>query len=353
MSQIGPDCDVVVTSRVRLARNISGFPFLPRASNPVRQEILRVVRRAVDRCPRQVGANEGSEGGGGLRWIDLPSANSRDRILLSERHLVSRQFANAEGPRALALSTDEQSSVMVNEEDHLRIQSLCAGTRLPDAFESAFKLEHSLAETMSFSFHPRWGYLTACPTNVGSGIRMSAMLHLPGIVIMKQVDQVKRAARDLHVAVRGYYGEGSESIGDFFQFSNQNTLGSPEKQLLEEFHSVVLPRLIGYERDARVAAVARHHTRIMDIVHHALGNLISRYHQKADDATKDLSRVRFGVVMGLLPIDLSLVQRLLLQVQPAHLSIIDPRALEGDLMEREVRASLLRQAFAPPETEKG
>lgn len=244
MSQVGPDSDVVVTSRVRLARNISGFPFISRASNPVRQEIMRVVRRAVDQSCNGTGANQE------LRWIELQSAPSRDRILLSERHLVSRHFANSDGPRALALSTDEHSSIMVNEEDHLRIQFLCAGSRLSDAFKAAFALENALANTTNFSFHPRWGYLTACPTNVGCGIRMSAMLHLPGAQIMKETDRIKRAAKELHLAVRGYYGEGSESIGDFFQFSNQTTLGATEDALLEEFNGVVLPRLIGYEREA-------------------------------------------------------------------------------------------------------
>ena len=130
MSQVGPDSDVVVTSRVRLARNISGFPFISRASNPVRQEIMRVVRRAVDQSCNE--KNSSPE----MRWIELQSAPSRDRILLSERHLVSRHFANSDGPRALALSKDEHSSIMVNEEDHLRIQFLCAGSRLSDAFKS-------------------------------------------------------------------------------------------------------------------------------------------------------------------------------------------------------------------------
>ncbi len=340
ISQIGPDSDVVVTSRVRLARNISGFPFVSRASNPIRLEIMRVVRHAVDHASKRTSADQE------LRWIELQSAQSRDRILLSERHLVSRHFANSDWPRALALSNDEHSSIMVNEEDHLRIQFLCAGSRLADAFTAAFRLENALAESTNFSFHPRWGYLTACPTNVGCGIRMSAMLHLPGVQIMKEVDRIKRAAKELHLAVRGYYGEGSESIGDFFQFSNQITLGSTEDALLEEFNGVVLPRLVGYEREARTAALARHRSRIEDVVFRAHANLSAARLLTADAATKDLSRVRFGVVMGLLPVDLATIQRLLLQVQPAHLSVIDPRALEGDEIEREVRATFMRQALA-------
>lgn len=340
ISQIGPDSDVVITSRVRIARNISGFPFICRASNPVLQEILRVVRRAVDQSPHATASEQG------LRWIDLQSTSSRERTLLCERHLVSRNFATSDKPRALAVSTDENSSVMVNEEDHLRIQFLCAGSRLIDAFQSAFKLEQALALALNFSFHQRWGYLTACPTNVGCGIRISAMLHLPGIQIMKETDRIKRAARDLHLAVRGYYGEGSESTGDFFQFSNQNTLGSTEESLLSEFNDVVLPRLIGYERDARTAALARHRTKIEDLVFRAQAALGAARLLSAEAATKDLSRLRFGVIMGLVKTDLAVVQRLLLQVQPAHLSVINPIALEGDDIEREVRATFVRETLA-------
>ena len=150
-------------------------------------------------------------------------------------------------------------------------------------------------------------------------------------------------AKELHLAVRGYYGEGSESIGDFFQFSNQTTLGATEDALLEEFNGIVLPRLIGYEREARTAALARYRSRIEDIVFRSHANLSAARLLTADAATKDLSRMRFGVVMGLLPIELTTIQRLLLQVQPAHLSLIDPRSLDSEEADREVRATYVRQ----------
>ncbi|MSR44024.1 MAG: ATP--guanido phosphotransferase [Phycisphaerales bacterium] len=340
LSQIGPDSDVIVTSRVRLARNISGFPFISRASNAVRLEIMRVVRRAVEQ------PSLSNESDRGLRWIELQSAPSRDRILLAERHLVSRHFANNDAPRALALSRDEHASVMVNEEDHLRIQFLCAGSRLPDAFAAAVALESSLAETTNFAFHPRWGYLTACPTNVGCGIRLSAMLHLPGVQIAGEVGRIKRAARDLHLAVRGYYGEGSESSGDFFQFSNQTTLGASEEDLLGEFHGNVLPKLMSYERDARAAAMEKQRNRIEDLVFRAQASLTAARLLTAASATRNLSRMRLGIVLGLLPMDLARLQRLLLQVQPAHLSVIDPRAAEGGDAELEARAQFVRTTLA-------
>ncbi|MSQ90434.1 MAG: ATP--guanido phosphotransferase [Phycisphaerales bacterium] len=346
LSQIGPDSDVVVTSRVRIARNISGFPFICRASNAVRLEIMRVVKRAVDRPALSSPSDRG------LQWIDLQAVPSRERVLLAERHLVSRHFANSEGPRALALSHDEHASVMVNEEDHLRIQYLCAGSRLPDAFAAAFALECGLAETTQFAFHSRWGYLTACPTNVGSGIRLSAMLHLPAVQIMGEVERIKRAARELHLAVRGYYGEGSESAGDFFQFSNQQTLGSSEDALLADFHGNVLPRLISYERDARAAALERHRNRLEDLVFRARANLSAARLLTAATATRDLSRMRLGAVLGMLPINLARLQRLLLQVQPAHLSMVDPRAADGEEVEREVRATFVRQELAQSSTDQ-
>ncbi len=342
LSQIGPDSDVVVTSRVRLARNIAGLPFVGRASNAVRLEVMRIVRRAVDHSAIARANREG------LRWIELQTAPSRDRILLAERHLVSRHFAHSEGPRALALSHDEHASVMVNEEDHLRIQCLCAGSGLHEAFTAAFELESALADSTRFSFHPRWGYLTACPTNVGCGIRLSSMLHLPGVVIMKEADRIKRAAADLHLAVRGYYGEGSEAIGDFYQFSNQTTLGATEEQLLEEFHHVILPQIIGYEREARAAAMDRHRARLEDFVLRSNALLNAARLLTADEATKHLSRIRLGSVLGIVRVELATIQRLLLQVQPAHLTVVDPRATEGDEIEREVRASHVRAALAHP-----
>ncbi len=344
LSQIGPDSDVVVTSRVRLARNIAGLPFISRASHAVRLEVMRIVRRAVD-LSTAAGAKCG-----GLQWIELQNAPSRDRILLAERHLVSRHFAHSDGPRALALSQDEHASVMVNEEDHLRIQCLCAGSGLRGAFDAAFELEGALAESTSFSFHSRWGYLTACPTNVGSGIRLSSMLHLPGVVIMKEADRIKRAATDLQLAVRGYYGEGSEAIGDFYQFSNQTTLGASEESLLENFHQVILPKIVGYEREARAAARDRHRARLEDFVLRSNALLNAARLLTADEATKHLSRIRLGSVLGIVKIDLATIQRLLLQVQPAHLSVVDPRATEGDEIEREVRAEHVRAALAHPPT---
>ena len=167
----GPDSDVVVSSRVRLARNIAGFPFVNKASDPQRHEILNMVRRC--RFPEKTASD--------MIWVDMMQATPHDRQLLVERHLISKQFADESSPRGVAITSDETISIMVNEEDHLRIQSMVSGFGLQDAFGSIDEFDRQLAESMDFAFDERWGYLTACPTNVGCGIRLSVMLHLPAI----------------------------------------------------------------------------------------------------------------------------------------------------------------------------
>jgi protein arginine kinase len=339
LTQLGPESDVVISSRVRFARNLRGFPFTSRASSAVRQEIMRLARRAVEQSGQR------TESECAMRWIDLQTSTPRDRQLLCERHLVSKHFASLDAPRALALSADEHVSMMINEEDHLRIQAIGAGACTRECFARAAGMERDLARTLLFAFHERWGFLTACPTNVGSGIRISAMLHLPALTLLKELERVKRAARELHLAVRGFHGEGSESLGDLYQFSNQTTLGSTDEALLNEFHGSVLPRLVQYEREARQVAINKVRVRMEDLVHRALATLRSARLISSESAVRDLCRVRLGVVLGLLPTNLATIQRLLLQVQPAHLSVLHPQALEGDETERELRATLIRAAL--------
>ncbi len=347
LSQIGPESDVIVTSRVRLARNIAGFPFTSRASAVIRQEILRVVQQAIERSPLGAASADAPTA---LAWTDLLKTAPHTRTLLAERHLISRNFADGDAPRAVALSRDEHSSVMVNEEDHLRIQSLAAGGALSDAFDAAFAIEEALSARLNFAFHPRLGFLTACPTNVGTGIRVSTMLHLPALKLSGEIDRVKRAAEDLHLAVRGYYGEGSESIGDFYQVSNQLTLGASEDSVRDDFSRKILPKLIGYERDAREAVLSHSRSSVEDKVFRATAILASARLLSANEATKLLGAARFGVTCALVRVPLSTIQRLLLQVQPAHLGLIDPRASESEEAEKEVRATLVRQAMVLPAT---
>ncbi len=333
LSDDGPDADVVMSCRVRLARNIAGFPFVGRSNDTQRREIMNLARQVV----------LSSDLADGMIWVDLMQSSGRDRQLLMERHLISRHLAEADFPRAVAVSGDETLSIMVNEEDHLRMQLLAAGKRLGELVERINAVDDTIETKIDYAFSPRWGYLTACPTNVGTGIRLSVMMHLPALKLTNEIERVRRAAKDLHLAVRGYYGEGSESAGDFYQISNQVTLGRSEPELLREFQERIVPGIVEYEHEARRMLVNRNPTLLDDRVHRALGILRTARLLGAEEAMKLLSRVRLGIHLGRLPgIDLDAVNRLLLQVQTGHLQLHVGADLSPD-QRREARAKLVRQ----------
>lgn len=336
MCNDGPDSDVVMSCRARLARNIAGFPFVGRASSAQRKEIVNLSRQVL----------LGSDLAPGMIWVDLGHAPDRDRRVLVERHLISANLASAEHERAVAISDDETLSIMVNEEDHLRIQSLAAGLRLATVFERVNQTDDRIESNIDFEFSRRWGYLTACPTNVGTGIRFSVMMHLPGLRLTQEVNKVRRAAKDLHLAVRGFYGEGSESAGDFYQVSNQVTLGLPEEEILAEFQDAIVPRIIEYERHARATLAQRRAIWLDDRLHRAVGTLRSARLLSIEEAMKLLSRVRLGVHLGRLEgISAETVNRLLLQIQPAHLQLNVEKEPDADERKR-LRAEIVRTALA-------
>ncbi len=329
----GSESDAVMSCRVRLARNIAGFPFVNKASENQRQEILGIARQVI---AESAPADD-------MSWVDLREASARDRQLLVERHLISRNLADADYARAVAVSGDESLSIMVNEEDHLRMQVLAGGCRFEALVERINRLDDAIESRLDYAFSPRWGYLTACPTNIGTGVRLSVMMHLPALKLTNEIERVRRAARDLHLAVRGYYGEGSESAGDFYQISNQVTLGRSEQDLLREFQQVIVPRVVEYERQARRVLVERNPTLLDDRIHRALGALRGARLLGAEEAMKLLSRVRLGVHLGRLGgVDIRAVNRLLLLVQTAHLQLHVGEDMDLD-QRREARASLVRE----------
>jgi protein arginine kinase len=335
LSDAGPHSDVVLSCRARLARNLAGFPFVNRASDAQRQEVVSIARQVV----------LSGEAGKGMIWVDLVQSSPRDRRLLVERHLISRPHAEAGIPRGVAISADESLSIMVNEEDHLRIQSLAPGLRLRDSFNALGAVHDALEARIDYAFSPRWGYLTACPTNLGTGIRFSVMMHLPALKLTNEIERVRRAAKDLHLAVRGYYGEGSESAGDFYQVSNQITLGRTEEELLEDFIQRIVPKVMEYERQARRVLVEKNLTLLDDRVFRAHGLLQSARLLGTEEAMKLLSRVRLGVYAGRLR-DLSVetINRLFLQIQPGHLQLSAGAELSPEQL-REARAGLVRSAL--------
>jgi protein arginine kinase len=330
----GPESDIVMSSRVRLARNLPHYPFVSRASDQERDEIERFLRQRIASAPI----------GHALAYIDVGGLEELDRQFLVERQLISREHAEAQGARSVAIDGREQVSLMINEEDHLRIQCMHSGLDLPGVWEQIRSVDDEIEKVVPFAFHPRLGYLTACPTNVGTGIRVSVMLHLPALVITRQIDKVFRSLHKISLAVRGLYGEGSQALGDFYQISNQVTLGRTEDELIEQVADVI-PVLIDYERRAREFLVRETQQNVHDQVSRAYGILRTAQTITAEETMQLLSRVRMGVLLGLLEdVKIADVNALLVRTQPAHLQKL--RGVELDTKDRNIeRARYLRQYF--------
>jgi len=330
----GRSADVVMSSRIRLARNFAGYPFVNRATREDRRQILAVARRDI----LESGLSPQ------MMWVDLNEVSALERSVLVERHLISKQHAKGDEPRAAAVSSpDERLAIMVNEEDHLRIQVLRGGLALGEAFTQIEEVDNRIEQRTDYAFSQRFGYLTACPTNVGTGLRVSVMLHLPGLKLTGEIDKVRRAAKGMSLAVRGFYGEGSEAVGDFFQISNQSTLGRAEREILEDFEANIIPKVIEYERIARKSLLEKRRTILEDKVFRSLGTLTHARLLKSDEALELLSYVRLGVVLGVLDgLRIETVNQLILLTQPAHLQKV--AAAELDQAARRIeRASVMRQ----------
>ena len=328
----GPMSEVVISSRVRLARNVKGFPFLSVAPRSKRRDLEQRIREAI------LDAELSPE----TLYVDLDKASDRDRELLVERHLISKQHAAAEGARGVAVGQDEDLSIMVNEEDHLRLQVLRSGLQLDEAWDQINRVDDKLEDDLEFAFHKRFGYLTACPTNVGTGIRVSVMLHLPALKLTGEIEKVFRAAKEMKLAVRGLYGEGTEATGDFYQISNQTTLGKEEAEIFDDFKHVVIPKIIDYERAARGTLRSERATALDDIVFRALGLLKSARLMSSEESLKFLSHLRLGIHLGRVKdVEIRTVNELVLMTQPAHLQALMGKRLEGD-DRRAARAEFIR-----------
>lgn len=331
----GPHSEIVISSRIRLARNLAGYPFVNRANRRQRFEIL-------ERCKNEVMSGRLAEG---VVWVSLPESNELDRLLLVERHLISRQHAQAgeDLPRAVAIGADETFAIMVNEEDHLRIQVLRSGMQLSEAFDQINRLDDVLEEHLDFAYARRFGYLTACPTNAGTGIRVSVMLHLPALKLTGEIEKVRRAARDMHLAVRGMFGEGSDALGDLYQVSNQTTLGRSEQDILADFQNAVVPQIIAYEQQARQALLRQRLAQLDDKVWRAWALLTHARVIGSEEVLGLLSHLRLGVNLGRIDrIDIRTINELFLLTQPAHLQRLTGREMDA-AGRREARAQLIRQ----------
>lgn len=331
---VGADVDVVVSSRIRLARNLADFPFTNRASAMQKGELEALIRERLGKTDSL-----------NLTYLPVHTLSQLDREFLHERQLISREHVSAEGPRGVAIEPRETRSIMVNEEDHLRLQVLRSGFVLEEAWEDVDKLDDLVEERVTYAFSEEFGYLTACPTNVGTGMRASVMLHLPALHITKQLEKVFRALQKLNLAVRGLYGEGTRAYGDFYQISNQVTLGKSENQILREIREVI-PQIITYERLARETLLRESRPHIEDKVARAYATLRSAKMMSSEETMELLSTVRLGIHLKLIDgISMLSVNEMFLQSQPAHLQRRRGGSLEGE--ERNAaRAAYLREKLA-------
>ncbi len=328
----GPEADIVISSRIRLARNLADFPFIGRVTALDRTQIEQAIRQ----CTLDIVAE------GDLLYVNVEQIEGVDRQFLVERHLISREHAESQGSRAVAIDPREKFSLMINEEDHLRIQVMQSGLNLDSVWEQINRIDDIIEEKVTYAFHERLGYLTACPTNVGTGMRVSVMLHLPALVITRQIDKVFRSLQKISLAVRGLYGEGSQATGDFYQISNQVTLGSSEQELIQQIGNIV-PEIIDYERQARKFLVKESRENLHDQVSRAYGILRTARTISSEETMHLLSSVRMGVNLGLIDdLKIPAINDMFIHTQPAHLQKLS--GAELNTADRDIeRAEYLRR----------
>ncbi|HHV93949.1 MAG TPA: protein arginine kinase [Firmicutes bacterium] len=327
----GPEDEIVMGSRIRLARNIAKIPFPSAADDQQAAHVNELVRSVVESTDK-------------LDWkylslIDMPRL---DRELLVEKHLISPQQARDVKHKAVVLSRDEVVSIMVNEEDHLRIQCIHPGFQLESAWEQCDRVDDILGDKLEYAFSTDLGYLTACPTNVGTGLRASVMLHLPALAMTKQMAGLIPAVNKLGIAVRGLYGEGTESVGDIYQISNQLTLGHSEKEIIQHL-ATVARQVIDQEKGAREQLLKVGRAQLEDQCYRAYGVLSQARLISSQEAMQLVSLVWLGVDLGLVKeVDTQIVKSLVMLIRPAHLQKLIGRNMDAG--ERDVyRASLIRE----------
>lgn len=331
----GPFSEIVLSSRVRLARNLATHPFVHRAK-------VKDLKEIISRCRSAAEATSCMEGG---FYVDVKRLLPVDVQFLVERHLISLEMAGDGKSRGLMVGQGEVLSLMINEEDHLRLQAFASGLQLERAYELASELDDALERTLDYAFSEKWGFLTACPTNTGTGLRGSILIHLPGLVLTKDIDKVLRGVNQVGLAVRGFYGEGSEVEGNFFQVSNQTTLGRSEEDIIGGLNKVA-KQIIEYERNAREMLVASARLEVEDKIWRAFGILTNARTLTSDEIINLCSAVRLGVSLGIIrSVSTKDLNELLVLTQPAHLQKIFD--VEMEPQERDVkRAEYVRNRLS-------
>ncbi|UCG58770.1 MAG: protein arginine kinase [Phycisphaerales bacterium] len=283
----GPLADIVISSRIRLARNLAGYKFLSRCSPAEKAEILNKLKDVLLSL----------ELGDKVFYISVDKASDLNRDFLVERHLISRHHAHAKGPRGVVIARGEFFTAMINEEDHLRLQVLKTGFQLSQCAEQIDHIDDMVEQKVEYAFSPRYGHLTACPTNLGTGIRVSVMLHLPALKITGQIEKFFNAAKDMSLAVRGLFGEGTEAASDLYQISNQVTLGVSEQAIVSQFENTVIPEIVEYEKAAREHLLTKQVDTLDDKISRAMALLQGAHLISSHEALFLLSHLRLGINM--------------------------------------------------------
>ena len=341
----GPHHQIVISSRLRLARNLQGHPFPGWAKKNERLQILELIKPQVEALPEMED---------GLSSY-LQELSALEKQVLVERHLISREHAAKGAGSAVVVNKKQTLSIMINEEDHLRMQVLRPGLQLRNAFKALDKVDSTLEAKLDYAFHPQLGYLTACPTNVGTGMRASAMVHLPGLVLSEQINQVIQAINKIGLAVRGLYGEGTEAMGNLFQISNQITLGEPEDEIIARLNKVI-EKIIENEENARQILLQKKPGTLLDNIGRGFGILSHAYAMTSKEALNLLSFLKLGVDLGFFPPERQAeIDDLFVITQPAHLQSGASQQKLGPDERDALRADIIREklkAFPNPNTTK-
>src|SRR5258707_531193 len=344
LSGDGPNRQIVVSSRIRLARNLARTPFPGWAKRAERMETLGLIRPALESLDEMREAYA----------QNLTELTALERQVLVERHLISREHAAKGAGSAVVMNVEQTLSFMVNEEDPLRMQAIRCGLQLREAYATVDKCDTELSAVLDFAYHEELGYLTACPTNVGTGMRASAMLHLPGLVMSDLINQVIQAVSKIGLAVRGLYGEGTEAMGNLFQISNQTTLGEKEEDIINRLTKVI-ETIIDKEHDARQTLLQRKPSTLFDQIGRAYGVLTYAHAMPSKEALNLLSVIKLGMDLGAFPEDQRLqIDELFIDTQPAHLQKSSQQKLNAE--ERDyLRAQIIRdrmKIFPKPDFSK-
>ena len=353
----GPMSDIVVSSRIRLARNLAGHKFLSRCSSAEKSEILKKLKDVL------MSLDLGDK----VFYVSVDKAPALSKNFLVERHLISRHHAFGKGPRGVVLARREFFTAMINEEDHLRIQILKAGCQISQCAKQINEIDDMIEQKADYAFSPRFGYLTACPTNVGTGIRVSVMLHLPALKMTDQIEKFFNAAKDMSLAVRGLFGEGTEAASDLYQLSNQVTLGVSESEIVSQFEDSIIPEIVEYENAARSRLLSNDTHVLDDKISRAMALLQNAHLISSQEALFLLSHLRLGInmhrhmgastpaikrlcalcdtqVKGGSNLSIATINRLFMLTLPAHLQLNHGETLDPAHRDA-LRAQIIRSAL--------